>query len=282
MDDISPVYRDLRLEEELSRGTAGFSPNPKSEDHFRPNKDHNPALPDTEFEGRLRPNQGANPGDGHLRATRIFLSDKERDEAVKKAGDALTIFARGDLPRAKADLERLKLSTKEIDALIKDKDASADAAKPLQAALLKGDMQAVQKFLSEAKPEQLESAVKLIQEHANKAGSSLHIDIHEGNKLIVSEIGSDRAVVISGGKPDVIGVNTDGSYDFKKQYRGEDAGKELKSLTDTVLRCWGSGMQNPREFPRPRPDELPFMNFIQVSPLDELIGKSGGIRIDRK
>jgi hypothetical protein len=200
------------------------------------------------------------------------LSDKERAEAVKAAADSLTTYVRGELPRIKADLERHKLSTSQIDELIKSRDAGADAVKPLQKALLSGDMKAVQKFLSEAKPEQLQSAVKLIQEHSQQVGSVLNLDIHEGNKLIVSESGSNKAVVIGGGKTDVIGVNKDGSYDFSKHFRGEDAGKELNSLTDSVLRSWGFGMQNPREFlPRPRPEELPFTNYIQVSPLDELV-----------
>lgn len=162
------------------------------------------------------------------------LSDKERDQAVVNLSKSLNSMVVGDIPQLRKRLEELGVSTKELEekeAKLKEK---VEAAKPVQEAILKGDVKALQKMVTEMKPEQLTEITELIQKHFDQQGMGIEVDFTEG-KLILSGTKADRAVLISKDKLDVIGVNADGSYDFARHFRRENAATELKQLSDGAI-----------------------------------------------
>lgn len=163
-----------------------------------------------------------------------LLSEKERKEAITNIGNGLESMVVGDIPQLRKRLEELGISTKELDdkeAKLKEK---VEAAKPVQEAILKGDVKALQKMVAAMKPEQLTEVTELIQKHFDQAGLGIEVDFTEG-KLILSGTKSDRAILISKDKLDVIGVKPDGSYDFDKHFRRENPAAELKQLADSAL-----------------------------------------------
>ena len=168
---------------------------------------------------------------------------EDREKALGKAGEELTRMVQGDLPHLKEQLAKNGLSTAEVDAKIAKNNEKVEAVKPFQQALLKGDSAALQKMLGEMTPEQVKEAVDLVQNQMKRHG--LVLDYTDG-KLIVSRTTGDRGVLISKDKTDVIGINDDGSYDFSKQYRGENAGKELAAMGDSALQdfAWGNKIES--------------------------------------
>lgn len=173
------------------------------------------------------------------------LSEKARTEAIANIGKGLETMVVGDIPQLRKRLEELGVSTKELEekeAKLKEK---VEAAKPVQDAILKGDVKALQKMVAGMKPEQLTEITELIQKHFDQMGLGIEVDFTEG-KLILSGTKADRAVLIAKDKLDVIGVNADGSYDFARHFRRENPAAELTQLTDGALtrymfppRNWG-------------------------------------------
>lgn len=165
----------------------------------------------------------------------IGLSDKEKTKAVGQLGENLTSMVTGELTHLRDMMVRNGITdTKEVDAKIKAAKAEVEAVKPLHDAVLKGDIQSLQKLVGTLKPEQLSQYAELLQKHFDRQGLGIELDAVDG-KLIVSRSHGDRAVAISKDKTDVIGINKDGSYDFGRHYRRENAGKELQGMTDSAL-----------------------------------------------
>lgn len=185
--------------------------------------------------------QVAKGGDGlsqimrrHSMENFSVLSEKERTEAITNLGKGLESMVVGDIPQLRKRLEELGVSTKELEereAKLKEK---VEAAKPVQEAILKGDVKALQKMVGSMKPEQLTEITEMIQKHFDQSGLGIEIDFTEG-KLILSGTKADRATLISKDKLDVIGVNADGSYDFGRHFRRENPATELKQLADGAL-----------------------------------------------
>lgn len=186
--------------------------------------------------------QTAKSGDGglsqlmrrHSAENFAVLSEKERTEAIGNLGKGLESMVVGDIPQLRKRLEELGVSTKELEereAKLKEKVA---AAKPVQDAILKGDVKALQKMVGSMKPEDLTEIFEMIQKHFDQTGLGIEVDFTEG-KLILSGSKADRATLISKDKLDVIGVNADGSYDFNRHFRRENPAAELKQLADGAL-----------------------------------------------
>jgi hypothetical protein len=162
------------------------------------------------------------------------LGEKERAEALKQVATSLDAMVKGDIPHLRKRLEELGVSTKELDEVEKKLTAKVEAAKPVEEAILRGDVKALQKIVGEMKPEQLTEITELIQKHFEQMGMNIEVDFTEG-KLILSGSKSDRAVMITKDKLDVIGVNADGSYDFNRHFRRENPAAELTQLGDGAL-----------------------------------------------
>lgn len=164
----------------------------------------------------------------------IGMADKERAEAIANANKSLDAMVKGDLPYLRERMQQLGISTAELDAMEKKLTAQVEAAKPVQEAILKGDIKSLQKMVTEMKPEQLQQITELLNKHFDRAGIGVEVDFTDG-KLIISRTNGDRAVLISKDKLDVIGVNRDGSYDFNRHYRRENPGTELQGMADGAL-----------------------------------------------
>lgn len=162
------------------------------------------------------------------------LGEKEKAEALKQVGKSLEAMVKGDIPQLRERMKELGISTKELDEVEKKLQAKVEAAKPVEEAILKGDIKGLQKMVSEMKPEQLTEITELVQKHFERIGVNIEVDFTDG-KLILSNTKSDRAVLISKDKLDVIGVNPDGSYDFNRHFRRENPAAELKQLGDGAL-----------------------------------------------
>lgn len=162
------------------------------------------------------------------------ISEKERAKAVGQLGGSLQQMLSGDLSRMREMMVRHGISTAEVDKKIKAANEQVEAVKPLQEAIVNGDMKALQKMVGNLKPEQLAQMAELLQKNFDRAGLGIELDYANG-QLIVSRSNGDRAVAISADKTDVIGINKDGSYDFSRQYRHENAGKELKGMAEDAL-----------------------------------------------
>ncbi len=171
---------------------------------------------------------------GHIFEKHFPLSEKERAEALKQVGNSLDSMVKGDIPHLRERMKELGISTKELDDVEKKLSAKVEAAKPVEEAILKGDVKALQKLVSEMKPEDLTEITELVQKHFERMGMNIEVDYTDG-KLILSGTKSDRAVLISKDKLDVIGVNADGSYDFTRHFRRENPAAELKQLGDGAL-----------------------------------------------
>lgn len=142
---------------------------------------------------------------------------------------------KGELPALKEMLQRNGITnTSELDAKINAAEKAAAAAKPLQDAVLSGNIAAMQKIVAQMKPEELAQHAELLNKHFDKAGIGIELDA-AGGQLIVSRSHGDRAVAISKDKTDVIGVNADGSYDFNRQYRHENPANEVKGMANDAL-----------------------------------------------
>ena len=162
------------------------------------------------------------------------ITDESRTKAVGQLGDNLTQMVTGELTHLREMMSRNGLDTKDVDAKIKAAKEQVEAVKPLHDAVLKGDIQSLQKLVATLKPEQLAQQAELLQKHFDRQGLGIELDVANG-QLIVSRSHGDRAVAISKDKTDVIGINKDGSYDFSRQYRRENPGKELQGMADNAL-----------------------------------------------
>lgn len=179
------------------------------------------------------------------RPAKSEMSDKTRKEAIDKLGTSLADMLKGELPALKEMLQRNGITdTSEVDAKIEAAEKTATAAKPLQDAVLSGNIAAIQNIVAQMKPEELAQHAELLNKHFDKAGIGIELDA-TGNQLIVSRSNGDRAVAISKDKTDVIGVNADGSYDFNRHYRHENPGNEVKSIADDSLNNY---LNPPRQF----------------------------------
>lgn len=194
-----------------------------------------------------------------VRADRVYpLSEKERADALKQVGTSLEQMVKGDIPQLREGMKKLGLSTTELDEVEKKLEKKIEAAKPVEEAILKGDVKALQKLVAETKPEQLAEITELVQKHFQSMGMSIEVDFTRGN-LIISGSKSDRAILISKDKLDVIGVNADGSYDFGRHFRRENPANELKQLGDSALSRFlhpAPVLSEKRPYDVPRPDIL--------------------------
>lgn len=191
-----------------------------------------------------------------------FLSEKERAEALKQVGNSLDAMVKGDIPHLRERLKELGVSTKELDEAEKKLTAKVEAARPVEEAILKGDVTALQKMVAQMKPEQMTEITDLVQKHFERMGMNIEVDFTDG-KLILSGTKSDRAVLISKDKLDVIGVNPDGSYDFNRHFRRENPAAELKQLGDGAL----NRFMYPPHYKRHIQDLiLPNIQFEQIKP----------------
>ena len=163
------------------------------------------------------------------------LSAEEKGKFIKNMGEGLQEMVKGELPHLRDMMKRNGLDTSAVDAKIKAAEKEAAAMKPLHDAVLKGDIQSLQKLVATMKPEELEKFTDTLQKHFDSRGLGIELDYANG-QLIVSRNNGDRAVAIGKDKTDVIGVNADGSYDFNRQYRRENPGKELQGMTDDAAR----------------------------------------------
>ncbi len=162
------------------------------------------------------------------------VSDKERAKVVDQLGEGLQQMVTGELTKLRELMQKNGLDTKDVDAKIKAASEQVEAVKPLQEAVLSGDVKAVQKMLASLKPEQMAQYTELLQKHFDRQGLGIELDYANG-QLIVSRSHGDRAVAIGADKTDVIGINNDGSYDFSRQYRHENSGKEFQGMTDQAI-----------------------------------------------
>lgn len=168
------------------------------------------------------------------REKKIGYGAEDQKKLIESFGTALGDMLKGELPQLRDMLKRQGMSTAEVDAKIKAAEKEAAAAKPMHDAVLKGDITALQKMVATMKPEEMEKMTELLQKHFDRQGLGIELDAVDG-KLIVSRSNGDRAVAISKDKTDVIGVNADGSYDFNRHYRRENAGKELQGMADGAM-----------------------------------------------
>lgn len=217
--DISPIEETKEIQEKSANGAAMADEVAKQLNDFA--------------EKKIVINGHAELPNGFERSFGV-LSEKERTEALNQVNKSLEAMVKGDIPHLRKRMEELGVSTKELDEVEKKLQAKVEAAKPVEQAILKGDIKGLQKMVSEMKPEQLTEITELVQKHFEQMGMNIEVDFTDG-KLILSNSKSDRAVLISKDKLDVIGVNADGSYDFNKHFRRENPAAELKQLGDGAL-----------------------------------------------
>lgn len=173
------------------------------------------------------------------------VTEQDKTKAIASLGESLSQMVQGDLPHLKKRLQQLGLDTTEIDKRIEAAKAEAAAAKPLQDALLKGDVRALQQLVKDADPAKLAKMVELIQKHFEQTGIGMNLDLVNGQLIVSGGKGADRAIAISKDKLDVIGI-TNGRYDFNAQFIRENATTEMQGLAERSLsnylyppRQWG-------------------------------------------
>lgn len=174
------------------------------------------------------------------------MSEAERSKAIESAGRSLTAMVQGDLPHLRERLQQLGLDTTQIDKKIQAANEQAEKAKPLQDAILNGDINALQNLVKTMKPEELKAATELIQKHFEKSGVGMNIELTNNGQLILSREGADRAVAITANGTDVIGIQN-GRYDFNAQFVRENPAQEMRQLGQGALndfaRPWGHKLE---------------------------------------
>lgn len=163
--------------------------------------------------------------------TRYRIAD-DLDQELKRVRDGL-LAALDDV------------NSPEESSLLRKLDAMQERTRKVNEAILDGDLNKLKEAVKGCDKAQLAKIADLLQKVHDRNFSGLVIDVDNNGDLIVSKQNGQRAVLVSrNGRTDVIGVNTDGSYQYDKHFRRENPARELKAMSVAASYRYSTELQS--------------------------------------